>query len=57
MRTYVIVTGIVFTLVTLAHFGLIASKPESISDPVFMVSTAISTGLAIWSWVTLRRAR
>lgn len=57
MRTYVIVTSIVFTLVTVAHFGLIASKPESISDPVFMVSTAISTGLAVWSWVTLRRAR
>jgi hypothetical protein len=57
MRTYVIVTGIVFALLTLLHLGIIASKPELASDPALLVSTAISAGLAVWSWRVIRRAR
>ena len=55
MRLYVIVTGVIFVLVTAAHIARMFLEPKSLTDPIFMVSSAIAVGLALWSIVVLRK--
>ena len=57
MKAYVIATGAVFALLTLAHlWRIIWEKPELARDPFFIAITAIAAGLAVWAGVVLRRA-
>lgn len=56
MRTYVIVTGIIFALLTATHIVRMVMEPSSVSDPVFITFTVLAAGMAIWSWKALRQA-
>ena len=57
MKAYVIATGAVFALLTLAHlWRIIWEKPELVRDPLFLAITAMATVLAVWAGVVLRRA-
>jgi len=57
MRTYVMITGTVFGLLTLVHvWRLIVEGPGMMKDPWFMLITALSTSLAVWAWRVLRAA-
>ena len=55
MKAYLITTGMIFALVTLAH---LARTPEiwsrRVSDPMFFWSfsalTLLSAAMAIWAW-------
>lgn len=55
MRLYVITSGIVFALITAAHIARMVLEPKSLTDPIFMVSSAIAVGLVTWSIVVLRK--
>ena len=44
MRTYVLVSGVVFGLVTLAHLARIAAEPRLARDPV--PSSTVMPGMA-----------
>jgi hypothetical protein len=57
MRTYVAVTGIAFALIVAAHLARIADEGlHPLTEPIFVVSSAIAGGLALWAWWLLRRA-
>jgi hypothetical protein len=57
MRTYVITTGVVFVLLTLAHvWRAIVEGPHVAADPWFVLSTAIAVSLSVWAWYVLRRS-
>jgi hypothetical protein len=51
MKTYVITTGTVFGLITLAHiWRLVAEQPRLATDPWFVLITVIAAALSIWAW-------
>jgi hypothetical protein len=56
MRLYVLITGVLFGLLVLAHLlRLIAESPRLALDPLFVVFTALPAGLCFWAWRLLRR--
>ena len=55
MRVYVIVTGIIFALITIAHVVRMAVEPHVLTEPVYLFLTLLSAALAIWAVVVLRR--
>jgi uncharacterized membrane protein len=57
MKAYVIITGAVFGLLTVAHLLRIVWEPHLATDPVFIVFTVASTALSIWAWYVLRRSK
>lgn len=54
MRAYVITTGALFGLLTIAHIVKIILERRLIPDPVFIIFTLLSAGLTIWAWRVLR---
>jgi hypothetical protein len=58
MRAYVITTGVVFGLLTVAHVArMVAERASLATDPVYLAITAASAALCVWAFVVLRRAR
>jgi len=58
MKAYVIASGGVFTLVTIAHIVRIFSEGRhSLTEPVFLFFTLIVAGLSVWAWLVLRRLK
>jgi len=58
MRAYVITTGAVFGLLTIAHvLRMVMEKPDLASEPFYLAITAASAALSVWAWYVLRRAR
>jgi hypothetical protein len=57
MKAYVITTGSLFALITLVHvWRVIAEGPQLLTNPWWVLTTGLSTGLAIWAWRVLRLA-
>ena len=55
MKAYLITTGTVFTLVTLAHiWRAIAESSALARDPWFVLLTVMAAGLSVWAWRLLR---
>ena len=51
MKAYVITTGVVFALLTLAHIlRIIAEGPHLAKDPFYVLITAAAGGLCLWAW-------
>lgn len=58
MKAYVMTTGAVFGLITLAHvLRVVAEGPRLATDPSFVLLTILSTALCLWAWRVLRLAR
>jgi len=58
MRLYVMVTGIIFALVVIAHVARMITEDAALaSDPVYLLITACAAGLSLWSWLVLRSSR
>jgi hypothetical protein len=58
MKTYIITTGVVFGLLTVAHLLRIAFEdPRLGSEPVYLAITAASAALCVWAIRVLRRGR
>ena len=57
MRTYVITTGVIFGLLTIAHVVRIVLERRLVPDPVFILFTLLSAGLTIWAWTVLRASK
>ena len=58
MKAYVMTTGAVFGLITLAHvLRVVAEGPRLASDPFFVLLTVLSTALSLWAWRVLRLTR
>ena len=58
MKAYVITTGVIFGLLTLAHIvRVVMGERHLATDPVFVLFTVLSAALTAWSWLVLRRTR
>ena len=55
MRAYIITTGVIFALITIAHIARLASESHVLREPLFLVLTVLSAALAVWSVIVLRR--
>ena len=57
MKAYLITTGTVFALITLAHFWRISLEGSQLAKNLLFVVLAVATaGLSIWAWRLLKRA-
>jgi hypothetical protein len=59
MRTYVLVSGVIFALVLVAHIARMIVEPGLFAtDPFFLALTALVLALAVWAgrlyWSTRR---
>ncbi len=58
MRAYVLTTGIVFGLLTLAHLWRIAAEGmELLTNPWWVGITVGAGALAVWAWRLVRVPR
>jgi hypothetical protein len=58
MKAYVITTGAVFALLTLAHLlRIIMEWPHLARDPFFLLITVAAGALCLWAWRLLRLSR
>ena len=56
MKTYVITTGALFGLLTLAHIWRAIDERHLATDPWYILITVASAALCVWAWLLLRRA-
>ena len=57
MRSYLIVTILVFVLLLAAHVArIVVEGAGTLSDPLFVAGTLVAAGLAGWGIALLRRA-
>lgn len=55
MKAYVMTTGAVFGLITLAHLlRVIAEGPHLLTDPWYVLLTVAAATLCLWAWRLLR---
>jgi hypothetical protein len=55
MKAYVMTTGAVFGLLTLAHLlRIIAEGPHLLTNPWYVVLTVAAATLGLWAWRLLR---
>lgn len=58
MKAYVITTGVVFGLLTIAHVArMIAERPGLAEEPWYVAITLASAALCGWAFVVLRRMK
>ena len=56
MKAYVITTGAIFALLTVAHLARIALEDPGLArSPDFIAMTLVSAGLCVWSWRVYRQ--
>jgi hypothetical protein len=54
MRAYLMTTGSVFLLLTVAHIVRVFQETHLVREPWFWVVTVIPGVLAVWAWRLLR---
>ena len=58
MKAYVITTGVIFGLLTVAHIvRVVMGERYLATDPVFVSFTVLAAALTSWAWLVLRRTR
>ena len=51
MKAYLITTGTVFGLITVAHVvRIVVEGPRLATDPIFVLLTLAAGGLSLWAW-------
>jgi hypothetical protein len=56
MKAYLLTTGTVFTLITVAHIWRVVSESTRLArDPGFVLLTIFAAGLSVWAWRLLRQ--
>ena len=56
MKAYLITTGSVFALITLAHIARIVAEGAHVgTEPVFLLLTVLAAALSGWAWWLLAR--
>jgi protein-S-isoprenylcysteine O-methyltransferase Ste14 len=57
MKAYLITTGVLFGLITLAHlWRMIEESPQLAKDPFYILITVVAAALSVWAWRLLRRS-
>jgi hypothetical protein len=56
MKAYVITTGVIFGLITVAHLLRFVTEGSRLAtEPVFILLTFLSAALCVWALQVLRR--
>ena len=55
MKAYLITTGSIFVLITVAHVWRMVVEPRVSTEPWYLALTLLAAGLAVWAWRLLRR--
>lgn len=55
MKAYIITTGVIFGLITIAHLLRIVTEPHAATEPIFILLTVLSAALCGWGVLVLRR--
>ena len=56
MKAYIITTGVIFGLITVAHIMRFVMEGSRLAtEPVFILLTLLSAALCVWAWQLLRR--
>jgi hypothetical protein len=57
IKAYVVTTGVVFGLLTVAHvLRMVMEDRQLAADPVYVAITLAAAALSVWSVYVLRRA-
>jgi hypothetical protein len=56
MKAYVITTGAVFGLLTVAHIWRGFAEPHLAKEPWFILFTLVAFALSLWAWRLLMRS-
>jgi hypothetical protein len=57
MKAYVMTTGVIFGLLTLAHLLRIIMEGRHLAkDPIYILITLAAAALCFWAWRLLRRS-
>jgi quercetin dioxygenase-like cupin family protein len=57
MKAYVMTTGVLFALITLAHVWRVFEEGSGLAtDPWYVLITAATAALGLWAWRLLRRS-
>ena len=55
MKTYVMTTGAIFGLLTVAHlWRIVEERPLLATDPWYVLITLAAAALCLWAWRLLR---
>ena len=55
MKAYLVTTGVVFGLITLAHIvRMVMEGPHLLKEPLYIVLTLATAGLCVWAWRVLK---
>jgi hypothetical protein len=55
MRAYVMTTGVLFGLITLAHVWRVFEEGRGLAtDPAFILLTIAAAALCLWAWRLIR---
>ena len=54
MKAFLITTGLVFGLITLAHVARIVAEGHLVTDPTFILLTLLAAALCAWAFWLLR---
>jgi hypothetical protein len=54
MKTYIVTTGLLFCLITVAHIARIVAERHLARDPWYLLLTIAAAVLAIWAWRLVR---
>jgi hypothetical protein len=58
MKTYVMTTGAIFGLITLAHLLRVVEEGRHVAtDPFFVLLTVLAAALSVWAFRLLRVTR
>lgn len=58
MKIYVMVTGIVFALLAVAHIARIVMEgAQVLFEPIFLFTSVASVGLVLWAIILVERSR
>ncbi|HEX6732755.1 MAG TPA: hypothetical protein VF074_22235 [Pyrinomonadaceae bacterium] len=58
MKAYVITTGALFGLLTIAHIlRIVRENPALVRDPFYVLLTILTAVLSIWAFYLVRRSR
>jgi hypothetical protein len=54
MKSYLITTGSLFTLLTVMHVWRMSVERHLATDPWYILITVAAAGLGLWAWRLLR---
>jgi hypothetical protein len=55
MKAYVITTGTIFGLITIAHVARILDEgTRLLTEPFYLLLTLLAAGMVVWAWRVLQ---